>query len=952
MSASTDAAMPSSVHPPASSVTLMPARFGRYAVLSRLGAGGMGLVYLAQDRELDRHVAIKVVKARGRGASVYQERLLREAKAMAKLAHPNVVTIYDVGVLDDTVFVVMERVEGCTLKEWLGERRRTWSELAPRFVSAARGLAGVHAAGFVHRDFKPSNVLLGEDGSVKVADFGLVVGADERERTGHDVDPFGAGDVAPRDSPTSTGQAVGTRGYISPEQLRGEGVDARSDVFSFCVALYEAVHGALPFAGTSRAEFLAEVQEGIRPRSNTAAPRCVDKLLARGLAADPAARWQTMDELAELLDEPSYRRLGRLVLALVALTAAVAIAYLVVISPAESACPGREEHLAGLWDQERSAAIAAMMRRPSAGIGEEGSSRVVAALERYAADYSDARQQLCLRARDGRISNLELSEAQPCLDERRAALRALLDLLASQGESLASEAVDLVERLPSISACQQSARGQEDRGGEPPRDAQHQELYEELASLGVWLDAGQHETAEATIEELRGPIEAAASPELSARLAAFEGLFLLDRGDGDRGREHLRRSLQTALRHDLNEEAARTAISLMRHSVQGEAGALSAYDGLAEVMIERAGLADSELDLIRRYAFAEALTKIESIRAAWPALREVVEEVRATPTISSSFRLEVYAVAISSALFLEDDDFHDQLVDEALTLTRESRGERHPRVRSLLLSVAERRMRVGDLRQAYEYVDEAVELGRGADDEVLALALWTRGIVHERLGEPDEEIEDFRRAARICGQEGVCAPLVKLEIANSVAVVLDQRGDYEEARALLTEALRGGVGEAPPSLELGFRLTVGDIELHSGNLSAAREIFATLEPQIREKFGEAHWYRQYAERSLALIELAEGDRAGALVRLEALVETSSSAVEPWEAGATRFALAQAIEGGARSRVEHLRAVGEAERGAQIYRELSPGFAAELAEIEAWIAGVRRRTGISTRVKIP
>ncbi len=218
------------------------AAVGRYVILDRIGAGGMGVVYAAYDPELDRRVALKLLRT-DRFAAPGHLRLLREAKALARLTHPNVVAVHDAGTFGDQVFVAMELVEGETLRQWLEAGARSWREVLDRLLAAGRGLAAAHAAGLVHRDFKPENVLLGRDGRVRVVDFGLAKAlADAAEEP---AAPDSGGELA---SPlTEWGAVLGTPAYMAPEQIRGIAADARSDQFSFCVALYEALYGERPF---------------------------------------------------------------------------------------------------------------------------------------------------------------------------------------------------------------------------------------------------------------------------------------------------------------------------------------------------------------------------------------------------------------------------------------------------------------------------------------------------------------------------------------------------------------------------------------------------------------------------------------------------------------------------------------------------------------------------------
>ncbi|WP_253818530.1 serine/threonine-protein kinase, partial [Myxococcus xanthus] len=268
-------------------------RVGRYVVLGLLGEGGMGRVHAAYDPELDRKVALKLLNP-GRlsedSLTEARQRLEREARTMARLSHPRVAQLHDVGEHQGQLFLVMELVEGGTLRRWLLEKPRTRREKVARFVQAAEGLAAMHALGIVHRDFKPDNVLLTRDGQVRITDFGL---ANATVAQGSRSGPLlpGSGDL------TRTGTVLGTPAYAAPEQLRGERGDARSDQFAFCVALYEALHGQRPFEGATREELLASMErQAVRPEQ-PGVPGWLKALVRRGLSADPTRRFESMDAL-------------------------------------------------------------------------------------------------------------------------------------------------------------------------------------------------------------------------------------------------------------------------------------------------------------------------------------------------------------------------------------------------------------------------------------------------------------------------------------------------------------------------------------------------------------------------------------------------------------------------------------------------------------------------------
>ncbi len=289
-------------------------RIGRYEVIRTVGRGGMGVVYLARDPELDRLVALKLVRpslTEDERSEHFERRLMREARAMAKLSHPNVLTIYDVGLHGEQVFLASEWIDGCTLDQWMAQGSHRWRSVVKRFAAAARGLAAAHDAGLVHRDFKPSNVMLGNDDRVHVFDFGLVKAVRPSE-----------GDITTQLS----GQfVVGTPAYMAPEQMTGEPADARSDQFSFSVALYEALAGRRPFEGRNVTELLARIGEGkIADTKNI--PRWLGDVLRRGIRRDPLERYESMQAIVTLLERGIQRSRRRSALVVGSFGVAAALA--------------------------------------------------------------------------------------------------------------------------------------------------------------------------------------------------------------------------------------------------------------------------------------------------------------------------------------------------------------------------------------------------------------------------------------------------------------------------------------------------------------------------------------------------------------------------------------------------------------------------------------------------
>lgn len=302
---------------------------GRYMLLDEVGAGAVGVVFGAYDPQLDRKVALKLLAPRRARRPPSRDRLQREAQALAKLGHPNVVAVYDVGIHEEQVYVAMEFIEGETLGEWIESAPsltttsrtrllsagaapggiRPWREVLRVFVQAGRGLAAAHQAGLIHRDFKPENVMLSADGRARVMDFGLAridrdSESDSAERS-LEVGPL-----------TQSGAVMGTPAYMSPEQFAGGEVDARSDQFSFCVALYEALYGERPFDGETVGALVDALTAGSvrEPIRDASVPAWVRAVVLRGLAHEPSERFESMQSLLDALAADPVARRRRLAL--------------------------------------------------------------------------------------------------------------------------------------------------------------------------------------------------------------------------------------------------------------------------------------------------------------------------------------------------------------------------------------------------------------------------------------------------------------------------------------------------------------------------------------------------------------------------------------------------------------------------------------------------------------
>mgnify|MGYP002619819733 CR=1 FL=1 len=365
-------------------------QLGRYALGEELGRGAMGVVHAARDPQLGREVAIKLID--DAGGDVHA-RVLREARAMARVHHPNVVGVLDFGRDEDRFFVVMELVRGETLRQWQATAR-PWREVVDAYVQAGRGLSAAHQCGVVHRDFKPANVLVGEDGAVRVTDFGLARGP------GCQVEVTAASEPAAQEvTHTTTGALVGTMAYMAPEQLEGEGATALADQFALCVALWEGLSGRRPFEGTTPEELLEFMRRGAPASMAPGVPRRVTAALRRGLALDPRRRHRSVDDLiAVLADATKPRRRRAVAVAGVGLSIAVAasvfaFSHLRSTSALERADERNETGSVVTQDSATEKELRDRLAWAREAVREDGLGEVVDACERLKTDaqaYGDA----------------------------------------------------------------------------------------------------------------------------------------------------------------------------------------------------------------------------------------------------------------------------------------------------------------------------------------------------------------------------------------------------------------------------------------------------------------------------------------------------------------------------------------------------------------------------------
>jgi len=476
---------------------------GRYVVLDFVGRGGMGEVYSAYDPELNRKIAIKVLKAsEGSGRTGAEGRILmlREAQAAARLSHPNVVVVYDVGTFGDSVFIAMEFIEGETLSAWCAARSRSPREVLDVLLAAGRGLAAAHEAGLVHRDFKPENVMITKSGQVRVTDFGLareIANAEIREdRAAIEPTPPSSADYL-RMNLTRTGAFMGTPGYAAPEQVLGSRGDARSDQFSYCVTLYEGLYGERPFEGRSMMALTDQVlEQRIRPAPpGTRVPAWLRRTVLRGLKATPHERYHSMAELFDALgrDPAIVRRrwVGGGGAALLAV--AILVGAMRLHTDRRTACAGGPTRSGAVWSPTARAEV----RRAFVATGASGERAFDAASEivdRYVARWNGMFQEACEATQLGAEQSAEVLDLRmECLDERLQNLRALIDVFKAANPTIAEGAVSAASSVPTVERCADVAMLR--AVVRPPEDvvtrAKVSEIRERVARVSALAEAGE-----------------------------------------------------------------------------------------------------------------------------------------------------------------------------------------------------------------------------------------------------------------------------------------------------------------------------------------------------------------------------------------------------------------------------------------------------------------------------
>ena len=764
---------------------------GRYAVLEQIGAGGMGRVYRAYDARLRRMVAIKLLRRQTTAEA--QARMVREAQAMAQLSHPNVLPVYDVDAADSRVYLAMEYVEGTTLGKWLEEQDASWRAVVRAYLEAGRGLAAAHAEGLVHRDFKPANVLVGTDGRVRVVDFGLVRVVDDAED--EDAQPTSGserlGELGSRPDLTGADTVMGTPAYMSPEQHFGQDIDAHSDQFSFCVALFESLYGQRPFKARSYATLAHAKSTGkiTEPPPGRRVPRRLRAILNRGLAANPDDRHPSMDRLLEELTRVVRPTRIGWVLGLGAVAVATWAANADDPADPEAACRSAADAVDATWDGPVRDGVREAVASSGAAAPDSTFQRIDEQLTAWEGRWREARYQACAATRvTGEQSDAMLDRRMQCLRRRALELEALG---AAWAEGLDREGVAAAVRtaanLPRLDPCADvEALGRSVPPPEDPDDAARvEELRDDLARANGDARAGRATAATEAIETIKQAAEGLEYRPLIAEASLALGSSLDDLGKQDEAIALWTTAHYDAVATGADRAAAESATLL----AFGYGGALANpelaevwgrhaqawVDQLASPQYEARLLESLGANRMAENKYAEALDMFErafELRASDPSDDDPLSISYARNHLGIALmRLGRYAEAVEA-------------LEANLALQLEILGPGHIDLAMTRTNLANAQERQGDLAAAESNLRAALagfEGAYGRDHPSIAIVLTNLGNVLTSREDVEAAQPVFERALQVSKAVFDADHPIVAAAYNNVGENLHARGKLDEA---------------------------------------------------------------------------------------------------------------------------------------------------------------------------
>jgi tetratricopeptide (TPR) repeat protein len=878
------------------------AAIGRYIVVDQLAAGGMGTVYAAYDPELDRKVAIKVLRSAGVGTEQVagRARMMREAQATARLSHPNVVAVYDVGPIGEQVFIAMELVDGATLASWLTVAKRPLAEILDIFMQAGRGLAAAHRAGLVHRDFKPENVLVGKDGRARVADFGLVRGVDTPEDL--DATPETSNSMLSV-ALTQVGTIMGTPRYMAPEQRARRPADARADQYSFCVSLYEALNGRLP---ADDAGPTAPVADAELPAALVRAPAHARTAIQRGLAEDPAQRWPSMDPLlAELARDPCATRRRWLTgggIAVAAAGVAIAVGFAVYGRAHVDACAGAEARLADVWAPSQRAAIERAFKATDAPYAVAAFGTISQELDGYARAWRRSYEDSCRATHERHEQSAELLDLRSvCLSKRRNELAALVELLGHADAKLVRDSVTAAASLPAIADCDDIAALQAPT--RLPSDSEKRHAIEsaqtESAKIDALYSAGRYSDALPRAHALHDFAHTLGYQPIEAEAAFLLGLIEERSGDQPAATQTYAAAFTAAINGHDDGTAARaaTAIAVMATDTaqlaRGETWAT-----VADALVTRLGdPPEPRARLYRARAHMLSIAGKEGDAAVqYEHERDLLER-----TDPGSLELGRAYLGLEYS-YDQIGRFADARAagERALAIEQAKLGPDHPEIALVLNNLGNIAQDEGAPDAARGFYERALAIRErsvakaGDDPRGIAMVANNLGMLAIDAGRYDEALDYLHRAVEIRQRADPEDPVITLPM-GSIATVFQKRHQYADALALYEKSLV--MVERKLGKEHPFG---GDALVGIGN----------------------------CKRELGKLDESQA----ALERALAIRRTDS---RPTELGEAQWELAQTLW----ARGEHPRAVELAKAARAGYATSKSKLAAQtVAEIDAWLRG--------------
>jgi len=828
---------------------------GRYVALSELGAGGMGVVYAGYDPELDRKVALKLLRPKASRAPG-DKRLLGEAQALAKLSHPNVVAVHDVGTMGSDVWLAMEFVAGQPMDAWLAARPRGVHEVLSVLRPVGLGLRAAHEVGLVHRDVKPGNVMLGDDGRVRLLDFGLARGAPDSGENQRDT-MADSGDRSGRGASKATkiGAPVGTPAYMAPEQISARHADARSDQFSFCVTLFEALYGKRPFGGAVAVELALNVLEGKvdAPPATSKVPRWLRHVVTRGLSVDPADRFASMEALLDAIrrGQAGARRWKAAgVVGAVALAGAGIVGWQHAV--AQRAAVACEEAGAGFAEAVWSDGVHTELRDGIVATGAPHAAatadRLLPRLDAQAETLSKSRAEACVASQIRKTWDSETYERSLwCLQERQMELGALVAMLSAPSKSALQHAVAAATQLRRVEQCTDTATLA--RLPAPPAEDREEieQVRSQLSRTNAHVVIADYADGLPDALENLERAEALAWPPLVAAAGRLAGDLHAGMGSYEQAEALYESAYFTAAKGGATEEALLAAEQLTR-----TVGGLRARhrDGLrwskqAEVLRstlpDPAGLREATTNENK----AEILRQMGEYSRAEALVRETLatrEAVLGPNHLLLTTDLRQLGVIYESMGELERArPFHER----ALTIRTEALGPDHPTVGVCMLNLANVDFRSARYAKARDWYARALTLqteGLGAEHPNVAMTLLSLANVHLSLGTYTKSIELYERALAIQTKVlGAAHPSVAYTQSN-IAGVWYLTEAYDRADDYYTQALdtlREALGPEHAHVGMAMRHVARVAMMTDRNAEA--ESFATRAVAIHEaSFGPDH----------------------------------------------------------------------------------------------------------------